>query len=200
MPLGQSSLFKRFNIYMIFCILSLNAIALINLLSATTNIAKHLKGIFYSQMIWIAIGWGLYWLLTFINYRFFVRFAYFFYVLNILALIAVMFIGKTSYGAQRWINLGFFSYQPSETMKLAMILILAKHLSQFNPSQGIGFRDLFTPLLLDSYHFGVYDSNHASANACFNYRTLCGLNCWASSMAICPETLSKKSSYDFFIP
>ncbi len=155
LSLGQSSLFKRFNIYMIFCILSLNAISLINLLSATTNIAQHLKGIFYSQFMWIGIGWVLYWLLTFVSYRFFVRFAYFFYFLNIAALIAVMFIGKTSYGAQRWINLGFFSYQPSETMKLAMILILAKHLSKYNPSQGIGFRDLLMPLILAGIPFAL---------------------------------------------
>lgn len=155
MPLGQSSLFKRFNIYMIFCILSLNTISLINLLSATTNIAQHLKGIFYSQFMWIGIGWGLYSLLTFINYRFFVRFAYFFYFLNIIALIAVMYIGKTSYGAQRWIHLGFFNYQPSETMKLAMILVLAKQLSKFNPSQGIGFRDLLLPLALAGIPFAL---------------------------------------------
>jgi rod shape determining protein RodA len=124
-------------------------------LSATTNIAKHLKGIFYSQLIWIGIGWGLFWLLTFVSYRFFVRFAYFFYILNIFALIAVMFIGKTSYGAQRWIDLGFFSYQPSETMKLAMILVLAKYLSRFNPGDGIGFRDLLVPMILAGIPFAL---------------------------------------------
>lgn len=155
MSLGHSSLFRRFNIYMIFCILSLNMISLINLMSATTNIAKHLKGIFYSQFVWIGIGWALYWLLTFVNYRVFVRFAYLFYFLNIIALIAVMFVGKTSYGAQRWINLGFFSYQPSETMKLAMILVLAKQLSKYNPRDGLGFRDLLVPLLLVAIPFAL---------------------------------------------
>ena len=153
--IGQNNFFKRFNIYIIFCILSLNAIGLINLLSATTNIAKHLQGIFYSQMLWITVGWILFHLLTFASYRIFVRFAYVFYFLNIAALIAVMFIGKTSYGAQRWINLGFFSYQPSETMKLAMILVLAKHLSKFNPSQGMGFRDLITPMILIAIPFAL---------------------------------------------
>ncbi len=152
-PIGQNTLLKRFSFYMILSVLMLNAISLINLLSATTNIAKHLKGIFYSQLMWIAIGWGLYWLLTFVSYRFFVRFAYVFYILNIIALVAVMFIGKTSYGAQRWINLGFFSYQPSETMKLAMILVLAKHLSRFNPSEGIGFRNLLVPMILAGIPF-----------------------------------------------
>lgn len=154
-PIGHSTVFKRFSLYMIFSILALNAISLINLLSATTNIAKHLKGIFYSQLVWIAIGWAIYWLLTFVSYRVFVRFAYVFYILNIIALIAVMYIGKTSYGAQRWINLGFFSYQPSETMKLAMILILAKHLSRFNPSEGMGFRNLFVPMILAGIPFAL---------------------------------------------
>lgn len=155
MPIGQGAIFKRFSLYMIFSILALNAISLINLLSATTNIAKHLKGIFYSQLMWIAIGWAIYWLLTFVSYRVFVRFAYAFYILNIIALIAVMYIGKTSYGAQRWINLGFFSYQPSETMKLAMILILAKHLSRFNPNEGMGFRNLFVPMILAGIPFAL---------------------------------------------
>ncbi len=154
-PIGQNTFLKRFSFYMILSVLMLNAISLINLLSATTNIAKHLKGIFYSQIMWIAIGWALYWLLTFVSYRFFVRFAYVFYIVNIGALIAVMFIGKTSYGAQRWIDLGFFSYQPSETMKLAMILVLAKYLSRFNPSDGIGFRNLFVPMLLAGIPFAL---------------------------------------------
>jgi rod shape determining protein RodA len=154
-PIGQNTILKRFSFYMILSVLMLNAISLINLLSATTNIAKHLKGIFYTQLVWIAIGWGLYWLLTFVSYRFFVRFAYVFYILNIIALIAVMFIGKTSYGAQRWINLGFFSYQPSETMKLAMILVLAKHLSRFNPADGIGFRNLLMPMILAGIPFAL---------------------------------------------
>jgi len=144
----QKSFFKRINIYIIFSILSLNAIGLINLYSATTNIAKHLQGIFSNQILWILVGWMIFTVMTAINYRFFVKLAYVFYALNIGALIAVMTIGKTSYGAQRWIDLGFFSYQPSETMKLAMILVLAKHLASVSPAEGIGFRKLLVPLCL----------------------------------------------------
>lgn len=144
----ERTLFRRISIYLIFALLSLNIIGLINLLSATTNIAKHLKGVFNDQMMWNSIGWGFFIILTLVSYRIFIRYAYFFYALNILALIAVMVIGKSSYGAQRWIDLGFFNYQPSETMKLAMILVLAKHLAKYDPRQGLGFKDLFMPAVL----------------------------------------------------
>lgn len=144
----ERTLFRRIHIYLIFAILSLNVISLINLLSATTNIAKHLKGVFNDQIMWNSIGWSFFILLTLVSYRVFVRYAYFFYALNILALIAVMVIGKSSYGAQRWIDLGFFNYQPSETMKLAMILVLSKHLTKYDPRIGMGFKDLLIPLIL----------------------------------------------------
>lgn len=151
----QRTLFKRISLYLIISLLSLNIIGLINLMSATTNIARHLKGVFNDQIVWISIGWGLFIILTLFSYRIFVRYAYFFYGLNILALIAVMSIGKSSYGAQRWIDLGFFSYQPSETMKLAMILVLAKHLSQYDPRIGLGFKDLLIPLGLIAVPFAL---------------------------------------------
>lgn len=144
----QNTIFKRVNIYLLLSILSLNIIGLINLLSATTNIAKHLKGVFNDQIIWNGIGWAFLIFLTFTSYRLFVRYAYYLYALNIAALVAVMVIGKSSYGAQRWIDLGFFNYQPSETMKLAMILVLAKYLSRFDPRTGLSFKDLFVPAIL----------------------------------------------------
>lgn len=152
---NQRSFLKRINIYIIFSILSLNAIGLINLYSATSNIAKHLQGIFSNQVLWIFCGWLLFILLTVLNYRIFVRLAYAFYTLNIVALLAVMTIGKSSYGAQRWINLGFFSYQPSETMKLAMILVMVKYLAKINPGEGIGFKDLITPIALLAVPFAL---------------------------------------------
>lgn len=147
MQVGKRNFFKRINIYIIFAVLSLNTIGLINLYSATSNIASHLQGVFANQIVWIFVGWAVFMLLTIFDYRVFVKFALVFYILNLLALIAVMFVGKSSYGAQRWVDLGFFRYQPSETMKLALILMMAKILSKFNAERGLGFKDLIVPLI-----------------------------------------------------
>lgn len=52
------------------------------------------------------------------------------YVIGILMLVAVMFFGVTGKGAQRWLDLGFFRFQPSEIMKLALPMVLAWYLKE----------------------------------------------------------------------
>ena len=49
------------------------------------------------------------------------------YCLAILLLIAVEFVGTTGMGAQRWIDLGLIRLQPSEVMKIALVLVLAAY-------------------------------------------------------------------------
>ena len=51
------------------------------------------------------------------------------YASMIIGLLAVLVLGKTALGATRWINVGFFQFQPSEFAKIAMILVLGKYFS-----------------------------------------------------------------------
>jgi rod shape determining protein RodA len=51
---------------------------------------------------------------------------------GLLMLIAVLLFGEEGKGAQRWLNLGFFSFQPSELMKLALPMLLAWYLAETN--------------------------------------------------------------------
>lgn len=57
------------------------------------------------------------------------RLAWLAYLLSLLTLIAVLVVGTGAKGAQRWIDLGFFRFQPSEVIKLALPLILASYLA-----------------------------------------------------------------------
>ncbi len=50
------------------------------------------------------------------------RFAYAFYAVAFILLVYVEFLGEIGMGAQRWINLGFMQLQPSEMMKIALVL------------------------------------------------------------------------------
>jgi rod shape determining protein RodA len=69
-----------------------------------------------------------------------------FYVLGILLLVAVMFVGETSKGATRWLNLGITRIQPSEMMKIAVPLMLAWY---FHKREGpMKFLDLCAASLL----------------------------------------------------
>lgn len=58
------------------------------------------------------------------------RFAIWFYLLTVLTLILVLLVGVGAKGAQRWLSLGGFRFQPSELMKLAMPLAIAAYLSR----------------------------------------------------------------------
>ncbi|MBQ1182293.1 MAG: FtsW/RodA/SpoVE family cell cycle protein, partial [Phascolarctobacterium sp.] len=59
------------------------------------------------------------------DYRILKNYATPFYIFNVLILIAVMFFGTTQLGAQRWIQIGGFTVQPSEFAKVFLIICLA---------------------------------------------------------------------------
>lgn len=65
-------------------------------------------------------------ILALIDLRLYMRFAYAFYLVAFVLLVYVEFFGEIGMGAQRWINLGFMQLQPSEMMKIALVLSLAR--------------------------------------------------------------------------
>lgn len=64
-----------------------------------------------------------------VDYRSLGKWTAILYVLMLISLVAVLVLGKTALGATRWINLGFFQFQPSEFAKLVVIITLAKYFS-----------------------------------------------------------------------
>jgi rod shape determining protein RodA len=82
------------------------------------------QGIFYGGGIIAAV------VLCLIPYETISRFATVGYWFSIALLIAVMLFGTTRFGAKRWIDLGFFQFQPSEFAKIAMIFMQASFLSR----------------------------------------------------------------------
>ena len=65
-----------------------------------------------------------------------------------LLLVVVLLLGKTSMGATRWLHLGFISFQPSELMKIVIIMVFASYLANFTAKGGLSFKDLVKPFFL----------------------------------------------------
>lgn len=153
----ERTLFKRLDINLIVVILSLNLIGLINLWSASHGPnTQDIASLFISQLVWLCVGWTVFFLVTIIDYAILYRFAIFAYAINLLFILYVTFFGKVALGAQRWIDLGFFRYQPSETMKLALILLMARALSNKTSfGQGMGLKELAVPLIVLLIPFGL---------------------------------------------
>lgn len=74
--------------------------------------------------------------------RLWLRYAYAFYALALVLLAAVEVAGSVGMGAQRWIDLGVIKLQPSELMKVALVLALARYF------QGVGTEEIGRPLKL----------------------------------------------------
>ena len=67
------------------------------------------------------------------------------YILSIILLLAVMVGGKTVSGSKRWLGAGFFTFQPSELVKIAIILVLARHFHRLAPEGSLYSRTSSTP-------------------------------------------------------
>jgi len=122
------------------------SVGMMNLLSATGVEDKSL-GLWKNQAVSIGLGTVVTLILQFPHYSFLSRLAYLNYIGNMGLLIAVLAFGKSSLGAKRWINLGGFSLQPSELMKLSMVIFLAKYFENKNTTQGMKLTDLIVPSL-----------------------------------------------------
>lgn len=108
-------------IYVIFLLI----IGLIALYSAS---ASNEFSEFKKQIIWIAIGIPLLFLMMFIDYKILARFSWIFYIISIILLVLVLFTEEIN-GASSWFNIGSFSMQPAEFAKIAVILFLASTIS-----------------------------------------------------------------------
>lgn len=80
--------------------------------------------------------------------RFWMSLAYPVYFLALLALIAVPFFGEVNMGARRWIELGGFQFQPSEAMKIGLVLGLARYYHGLRAEQVSHFLYLIPPALM----------------------------------------------------
>lgn len=83
----------------------------------------------------------------------FQRMSVYFYVAGVLMLLGVLFFGVIGKGAQRWLDLGFIRFQPSEIMKLAVPMMIAWYIARFNlPPKAwhilVGFVFVVVPTLL----------------------------------------------------
>ena len=97
---------------------------------STTRTGPHPAAFVRSQVLHLAVGVVIGIVLLAVDYRSLAGGARGLYVANLLLLAAVLVLGRTSFGAQRWISLGpLGQFQPSEFAKLAIVITLAKHLA-----------------------------------------------------------------------
>lgn len=99
----------------------------------STTYGTKFAGVHVKQIYWILFGLILMFAVSLVNYQFLLENAHWFYAASIIALLAVTIFGKKYLGAKRWILLpGGQHFQPSEWVKLVLIIALAKYFAEEN--------------------------------------------------------------------
>ncbi len=124
-------------------------LGMVNLYSATSvyfNTTKAgLAEIYINQVYWLAIGGVGGAIVAAIDYRHIERFGYVIYAAGVFSLVLVSILARDVRGAARWINIGSFSFQPSEFTKICLIIALAKYLHNDPKNEERTLKDLAIP-------------------------------------------------------
>lgn len=135
--------------WVLFLVAALLAVVgVVNLYSATSAVRAALSDLYVSQVYWLVGGGILATIVAAVDYRHYERFGYAVYAFGIVLLMLVFVLGRDIRGSSRWIYIGSFSLQPSEFMKLFLIIALAKYLHDDPKSEGRTLRDLAIPAVL----------------------------------------------------
>ncbi len=126
----------------LICVITL--IGLSAVYSATYT-ARGPSPLYYKQLLWVSIGVIVMFLSLIPDYHTVGRYAYLLYAASLLLLLLVMVIGRTGMGAQRWLAIGPFAFQPSELAKLSLTLALARYFAEDPKKGGYYLRDLAIP-------------------------------------------------------
>ncbi len=100
------------------------------------------------QTVRFGVGFVLMLLVALVDIRFWLRYAYAIYFLALALLGAVEVIGVVGMGAQRWVDLGVVNLQPSEVMKIALVLALARYFHGLSVEEVERFRWLLIPVVM----------------------------------------------------
>lgn len=110
--------------------LLLALIGVAGIYSATLPLGSN--AIFTRQLLWVGLGLLACFLLLSIDYHFLVDHAFVFYGASILVLVGVLFFGTEINNSRSWLTVGGIAVQPSELVKLVLILALTSYLAELN--------------------------------------------------------------------
>lgn len=136
---------SRVDWILVAIVVALTGVGVLNLASASKEASFTLH---LSQSVWVLLGVGVAVVVSAIDYRFFERWSYVIYAFVLLLLVGVMLVGTELNGSQRWLNLGFFLMQPSELLKVAIILMTGRYFQDVSRSDSYGLPDLIVPFTL----------------------------------------------------
>lgn len=141
-------LFIHFDWKLLGLVLLTASIGIVNLYSATSGGEFPGTPLYLKQISWLLIGLAIMALVAFVDYHSYADVAYPAYGVSLLLLVGVLIYGMVTSGAQRWVKFGSISFQPSEFVKICIIVSLAKFFHRSPGRAGYSLRHLPVPFAL----------------------------------------------------
>ena len=144
----QLTFFQKVRSFDGLLIISVLALGIIGIISMYSSDGGQFSYYTKSHIVRFIIFFSLMLFLSFVRIKFWYSIGYLFYLMIVLLLIFASFYGITASGSQRWISLYFINLQPSELMKIAIIIFFAKFYHRMQVNTANKFRNLLTPIIV----------------------------------------------------
>jgi len=141
---GIKDKIKSFDYILVLSIFILGIISMFAMYSTDGGEFKYHTN---SHILRFFVFFGLFFVVSLIQIRFWHDKSYLIYIFFFLLLLGVKYFGLTSSGSKRWLDLYFMNLQPSELMKVGLILFLAKYYHRVSIENMNSIRYLFTPII-----------------------------------------------------
>jgi len=143
-------LVENFDWPIIGVLLAIISIGLMSIYSALYQQiqANPTHNLFLRQVMWLALGFSVMFCSLLFDYQRLRRLSLWLYLFFLILLIAVLVIGKEVNGSKRWLDLGGLQFQPSEFMKIAIVIQLAAYFSSQDIQPYPSLRKLILPLIM----------------------------------------------------
>ncbi len=138
---------RRPNLIILIIAVLIASIGILSIYSSTYQKEGRLwEAIYKRQILWVFLGLALFLIVSNLNYRRLWDWTYFLYSSALLFLFLVFVLGAVRLGAQRWLRIAWFNFQPSEFAKLIIVIFLSRYFS----------RKSVTDISLLSHKFGLF--------------------------------------------
>lgn len=143
-------LIENFDWSIIWVLIAVACIGLLSIYSALYSQiqANPAQNLFVKQIIWLVIGFSILFCSLLIDYQKLKSVSVWIYLVAVLMLALVLVVGREVNGSKRWLEFLGFQFQPSEFMKIVIVIQLASYFSSQDISPYPGITKLFLPVMM----------------------------------------------------
>ena len=137
---------KDFDWVLLVAAISLSIISLVEIYSST--IAQPTENFFMRQLAWVCVGIVLLFIVAAIDYHLIAEHIPWLYLLAIGVLLYTLAMGHRVSGSKSWVNLGPVAFQPSELIKMVVVIALARYFADLRSSRYMSFSQITKACLI----------------------------------------------------